>query len=179
MSWQIDTSHTEIGFSVRHMMISKVRGQFQDFSGSVTFDPNTLETTSANLTIQTNSINTRNEDRDNHLKSADFFDAATYPTITFNSTHVEKISDNKGRLIGDLTIKDVTKSVELDVEYFGTAQSPWGTTSAGFAINGKINRKAFGLTWNQTLETGGVLVGEDVTLAIEVELAKQPEAQPA
>lgn len=179
MSWQIDASHTEIGFNVRHMMISKVRGQFEAFSGSVDFDPDNLEATSAELTIQTASINTRNDDRDNHLKSPDFFDAATYPTITFKSTRVEKLNDNKGRLIGDLTIKDVTKVVELDVEYFGTAQSPWGTTSAGFAISGKLNRKEFGLTWNQALETGGVLVGEDVNLAIEVELAKQAEAQPA
>lgn len=179
MSWQIDSAHSEIQFTVRHMMISKVRGRFETFSGSVAYDEATPSNTTVNITIDTNSINTREGQRDGHLRSPDFFNAELYPVMTFNSTGVEQTAENKGKLIGDLTIRNVTKEVVLDVTFEGKAQSPWGTTSVGFSATGKINRKDFGLTWNQALETGGVLVGDEVTINIELELVQQAVAEAA
>ncbi|MDJ0753176.1 MAG: YceI family protein [Ardenticatenaceae bacterium] len=179
MSWQIDPAHSEILFSARHMMISKVRGQFESFSGSVNFDPENMTATTVEVTIDASSINTRNEQRDGHLMSPDFLDAGNFPQLSFKSTSVDQLSDTTGKLHGDLTIRGVTKPVTLDVEYAGTALSPWGTTSAGFSAAVKINRKDWGLTWNQALETGGLLVGEEISIAIELELMKQPEAAPA
>lgn len=179
MSWQIDPAHSEILFSARHMMISKVRGQFESFSGSVHFDPENMAATTIDVAIEATSINTRNEQRDGHLMSPDFLDAESFPQLIFKSTSVEQLSDTTGKLHGDLTIRGVTKPVALDVEYAGTALSPWGTTSAGFSAAVKINRKDWGLTWNQALETGGLLVGEEISIAIELELMKQPEAAPA
>ncbi|MCB0035202.1 MAG: polyisoprenoid-binding protein [Anaerolineales bacterium] len=177
MAWQIDPAHSEIQFSVRHMMISKVRGTFQSFSGVVEFDEENPAATNVEVSIDTASVSTRNTDRDNHLKSADFFDAENYPVMTFVSKRVEVNSDSTGKLIGDLTIKDVTREVTLDVEYAGQALSPWGTTSAGFSAKGKLNRENFGLTWNAALETGGVLVGTEIEIAIELEIVKQAEAE--
>ncbi len=179
MSWQIDSAHSEINFSVRHMMISKVRGQFEAFSGSVNFDENAPENTTVDIEIDINSINTKEGERDGHLKSPDFFDAANYPVATFKSTKVVKEDDDEGKLYGELTVRGVTKEVVLDVEYAGVAKSPWGTTSAGFSATTTLNRKDFGLNWNQALETGGVLVGEKIKLEIELELVKQEEAVPA
>lgn len=176
MNWQIDFAHSGIGFSVRHMMISKVRGQFEKFSGHVNFDENDPTQTAVDITIEISSINTRDGQRDNHLRSADFFDAANYPVMAFKSKQVEQLSDDEGRLVGDLTIRGVTKEVALDVEYAGQSKSPWGTTSAGFTATATINRKDWGLNWNQALETGGVLVGEKVQISIELELIKQLEA---
>ncbi|MBN2471604.1 MAG: YceI family protein [Anaerolineae bacterium] len=177
MSWQIDNTHTHIQFSTRHMMISTVRGEFEQFSGSVALDENNPENTSVEIQIDVNSINTRVEDRDNHLKSPDFFNAAKYPHITFRSTRVERTGEGSARLHGDLIIRDVTRPVALDVNYLGQAKSPWGATSAGFTGKTTINRKDWGLTWNQALETGGVLVGEDITIEIELELVKQAEGE--
>lgn len=177
MAWQIDTSHSDIQFSVRHMMISKVRGRFESFSGTVNFDETNPTNTTVNVEVDLNSINTRDEKRDGHLRSADFFDVENHPTMTFVSKKVEQTDEFNGRLIGDLTIRGVTHEITLDVQYSGTAKSPWGTTSAGFSAKGKLNRKAFGLNWNAALETGGVLVGEDVEIAIELEIVKQPEAE--
>lgn len=179
MTWQIDAAHSEINFTVRHMMISKVRGQFQKFNGTVNFDEDNPANTTVDITIEVDSIHTREEDRDTHLKSPDFFDVETYPVMTFKSTNVEKLSENTGKLHGDLTIKGVTKPVILDVDYAGQAQSPWGTTSAGFSLTGSLNRKDWGLNWNQALETGGFLVGDKINIEIEVELVKQPDAVPA
>ena len=179
MSWQIDSAHSEIQFTVRHMMISKVRGRFETFSGTVAYDEANPTNTTVDITIDTNSINTREGQRDGHLRSPDFFNTELYPAITFQSTQVEQTAENKGKLIGNLTIRDVTKEVALDVTFEGKAQSPWGTTSVGFSATTKINRKDFNLTWNQALETGGVLVGDDVTINIELELVQQAEAQPA
>lgn len=176
MAWQIDPAHTAIEFSVRHMMISNVRGQFDSFSGTVEFDEQNPAATTVDITIDVASINTRDGDRDNHLKSPDFFDANVYPHITFKSRRVEVQSDTSARLIGDLTIRGVTQEVALEVTYHGTAKSPWGSVSAGFHAAATINRKAWGLTWNQVLETGGVLVGEDVTIRIEAELVQQAGA---
>jgi polyisoprenoid-binding protein YceI len=177
MTWQIDASHSHIQFAVRHMMISTVRGSFEKFSGTVEFDENEPNKTFVAIEIDANSINTRDERRDGHLKSPDFFDAATYPTLTFKSTRVEKTGPRQGKLIGNLTIKNVTREVSLDVEYAGQAKSPWGTISAGARATGKINRKDWGLNWNQALETGGVLVGDEVKLELELELVKQAEPE--
>jgi polyisoprenoid-binding protein YceI len=130
-----------------------------------------------NIEVDLGSVNTRDEKRDGHLKSPDFFDVEKYPTMKFVSTRVEQIDENNGRLIGNLTIKNVTKEVALDVEYAGTAKSPWGTVSAGFSAAGSINRKEWGLNWNQALETGGVLVGDKINIEIELELMKQAQTE--
>lgn len=179
MTWQIDPAHSHVAFSARHMMISKVRGRFENFSGTIDFDENNPEASTVNVEIEAASINTRVEDRDNHLRSADFLDAENHPTLTFASKRVEVTGDNSGKLIGDLTIRGVSKEVALDVEYAGQAKSPWGTFSAGFSASTKINRKDWGLEWNAPLETGGVLVGDTITIDIELELVKQeaPEAE--
>lgn len=175
MSWQLDYTHSHIQFSVRHMMISKVKGEFEKFEGTVNFDEANPTNTTVNVSVDLSSINTREEKRDGHLRSADFFDVENHPTMTFVSKRVEKTGEHTGKLIGDLTIRGITKEVTFHVEYAGQAKSPWGTVSAGFTAAGKVNRKEFGLTWNAALETGGVLVGEDVEIAIEVELVKQAE----
>ncbi|MCO5190831.1 MAG: YceI family protein [Anaerolineae bacterium] len=179
MTWQIDFSHSQIQFSVRHMMISKVRGTFEQFNGSINYDEVNPTNTTVDIAVDITSINTRDEQRDAHLRSADFFDAENFPMMTFKSTRVEQVNKHNGRLYGDLTIRGVTKPVVLDVTYEGQAQSPWGTTSAGFSATGKINRKEWNMQWNAALETGGVLVGDDVTISIELELVKQPEAEAA
>lgn len=179
MSWKIDTAHSEVNFAVRHMMISKVRGQFEKFDGTIEFDPDQPENTRLDVTIDINSINTKEEQRDNHLRSADFFDAANFPTMTFKSTGVELTGEDTARLRGDLTIRGETRPVNIDVEYAGMAKSPWGTTSAGFSARASLNREEWGLTWNQALETGGWLVGKDVDIFIDVELIKQAEEESA
>ncbi|NTU83389.1 MAG: YceI family protein [Chloroflexales bacterium] len=172
-SWVIDNSHSHVQFTVRHMMISKARGRFSNFSGTVDFDEQTPANSSVSVQIEVASIDTRDEKRDGHLKSPDFFDAATSPYMTFVSKRVEVVDDSHGKIVGDLTIRGVTKEVVLDTEYTGQAKSPWGTTSAGFSASAKINRKDWGLNWNVALETGGVLVGEEVTIDIELEIVKQ------
>lgn len=177
MSWTIDFAHSHIQFSARHMMISKVRGEFERFSGSVNFDEVNPQNTTVDITVDLDSINTRESQRDTHLRSADFFDIENYPTMTFKSKRVERIDDNSGKLVGDLTIRGVTREVTLDVEYAGLATSPWGTTNAGFSASTTINRKDWGLNWNVALETGGWLVGEKVNIDIELELIKQPEGE--
>lgn len=177
MSWQIDLSHSNIYFSARHMMISKVRGQFESFSGTVAFDEETPTNTAVDIEVAVDSINTKDAQRDGHLKSPDFFDAANHPVVTFKSTRVEQESATEGKLYGDLTIRGITKEVVLDVTYAGIAKSPWGTESAGFSAETNLNRKDWGLNWNQALETGGVLVGDKIKLEIELELVKQPVAE--
>ena len=177
MSWQIDSAHSEINFWVRHLMISKVRGQFEKFSGEINFDADNPANTTVAITIEASSINTREAQRDGHLKSPDFLDAENFPTLTFTSKRVELDSNYRGRLIGDLTIRGVTNEVTLVVEYAGQAKSPWGTTSAGFSASTKINRKDWGLTWNQALETGGVLVGDEINIDIEIEIVQQAETE--
>ncbi len=179
MSWSIDSAHSAVQFAVRHMMISTVRGQFDRFSGTVDFDEANPAATIVDVEIDASSINTRQDDRDNHLRSADFLNAAEYPTLTFKGQRVEVIDDNHARLIGDLTIRGVTRPATLDVAYLGQAKSPWGTTSAGFTASARINRKDWGLTWNQALETGGVLVADEIKIDIDLELVKQAETAPA
>jgi polyisoprenoid-binding protein YceI len=178
MSWKIDPSHTRAGFSVRHMMIANVHGQFENVSGTVDFNEQDPARSSVDVQIEVASLTTRDEKRDGHLRSADFFDAEQYPYMTFKSRRVEKLGENHGRLIGDLTIRGITKEVALDVEYTGQAKSPWGTTSAGFTARTKVNRKDWGLNWNVALETGGVLVGDTVNIEIEAEIVKQPVTEP-
>lgn len=177
MSWTIDPAHSHIQFAVRHMMISTVRGEFESFSGTIDFDPEKPERTQVYAEVDTASLTTRDETRDNHLRSADFFSAGDYPVMTFESTRVEPQGPRKGKLVGDLTIRGVTREVVLDVEYAGMARSPWGQTSAGFSASANINRKEWGLNWNQALETGGVLVGDSVKISIELELVKVEEPE--
>ncbi|HNS64795.1 MAG TPA: YceI family protein [Anaerolineaceae bacterium] len=173
MSWQIDYAHSQIQFIVRHMMLSKVRGVFEKFQGTVAYDETNPANTLVQVAVETASINTREAQRDAHLRSADFFNSEVHPHMTFTGKRVELVDANHARLIGDLTIRDVTREIVLDVEYFGQTKSPWGTTNAGFAATAKINRKDWGLTWNQVLEAGGVLVAEEVEINIELELTKQ------
>jgi len=166
-TWAIDPTHTEVGFVARHLMVSKVRGSFPDVTGTVTVDEDVTKSV-ADVTIKTASVTTGTPDRDAHLKSADFFDSETYPDMTFVST-----SFDGETLTGDLTIKDVTKPVTLDVEFNGVATDPWGNEKAGFEATTEINRADWGLTWNANLEKGGVLVSEKIKLVLDVQLGKQ------
>jgi polyisoprenoid-binding protein YceI len=179
MAWVIDQSHSQVQFSVKHMMISTVRGQFKNFTGTVEADEANPTAAQVDVQIDVSSILTGDERRDGHLRSPDFFNAEQHPYITFKSTRVERLDENTGKLIGNLTIRDVTKEVVLDLDYAGQAKSPWGTTSAGFSATTKINRKDWDLNWNVALETGGWLVGDQITISIEVELVKQVPAEQA
>jgi polyisoprenoid-binding protein YceI len=179
MAWKIDSSHSRVAFSVRHMMISNVHGQFQKVNGTVEFDEGQPAASHVDVQIEAASIDTHDEKRDGHLRSADFFDAETFPHLTFKSYRVEVVDDSHGKLYGDLTIKNITRPVVLAVEYSGQAKSPWGTSSAGFTAATKINRKDWELNWNMALETGGVLVGDIVNINIELEIIKQGAPEPA
>jgi polyisoprenoid-binding protein YceI len=179
MTWQLDSSHSQIQFTVRHLMISKVRGFFDEFSMDLDYDEDHPENSSVVVTIDTSSANTRDETRDAHLRAADFFDVENYPTATFKSTRVEKTGKNKGKIYGDLTIRDITKEIVVDAEYLGMATDPWGGQHAHFNGSTEIDRRDWGLEWNQGLDTGGVLAGWKVQLDFEVELVKVVEQQPA
>jgi polyisoprenoid-binding protein YceI len=174
MQYTIDYSHSQIQFTVRHMMISKVRGWFEQFEGTVSLDEDNPAATQVDVRIAAASINTRDAKRDGHLSSPDFFDAENHPYLTFKSTRVEVLDDQHARLTGDLTIRGISNEVVMDVEYTGSARSPWGTTSFGFNGHTVINRKHWNLNWNQALETGGVLVGDEITIDIELELVQTP-----
>jgi polyisoprenoid-binding protein YceI len=167
-TWTIDPAHSEIGFVVRHMMVSKVRGQFTTFEGSVTTAENPADS-SATAVIDLGSISTNNEQRDAHLRSADFFDADSHPKMTFRSTAIRASGDGFA-VTGDLTIRDVTKSIELEVEVNGFSPDPYGGTRAGLSATGQINRSDFGVSWNSAIEGGGVVVSEKVQLVLEVEV---------
>jgi polyisoprenoid-binding protein YceI len=173
--WDVDAAHSHIGFAVKHMMISTVKGEFGKYSGTVTLDDGgDLTKAKAHLAIDASSVTTGNDKRDEHLKSPDFFDAAHFPTLTFDSTKVEKHGANGLLITGNLTIKNITKPVVLTVsDLSGEVKDPWGGTRRGATATAKINRKDFGLTWNKALEAGGVVVGDDVNLEFEVELAKK------
>ncbi len=177
MAWQIDNSHSSIDFSVRHMMISKVRGRFGSFAGAVDLNVDNPELTTVNVQIDAASIDTSDEKRDAHLRSPDFLNAPAYPQLLFSSTQVERTGKSTANLHGDLTIRNVTRPVVLDVTYVGNSQSPWGAQVYGFEAALKINRKEWGLEWNVALETGGVLVGEDISITIQLELVRIEEAQ--
>jgi len=167
-SYAVDPTHSRVGFVARHAMVTKVRGSFNDFDGSGYFDAEDPSRSQLQLTIQASSIDTRNADRDEHLKSNDFFDMETYPTIGFVSTSVERTGDAEYRVIGDLTIKGVTRPVTVHFEYTGSAVDPYGNTRIGLEGATTVNRKDWGVSWNAALEAGGVLVGEKVTLEFEV-----------
>lgn len=175
MSWVIDGAHTTAAFTAKHMMIATVHGQFKKISGTVDFNEQEPAKSAVDVQIETESIDTREEKRDAHLKSADFLEVDKFPTITFKSTKVQPTSENTGLITGDLTIHGVTRPVVLDVEYNGQQKSPWGTTNAGFNATTKINRKDWGLTWNVALETGGWLVSDEIKISIEAEIVKQAE----
>lgn len=175
MQWHIDQAHSAIDFSVRHMMISTVRGSFANFSGTINIDEVDPTRTTVDVQIESASIDTREAQRDVHLRGDDLLSSDAFPYLTFKSKRVERKGENEARLIGDLTIRDVTREVVLDVEYNGQARSPWGTTSAGFEARTKISRKDWGLTWNAALETGGVLVGDEIKIEIQLEVVKQLE----
>ncbi len=172
MTWQIDSGHSIVQFTARHMMLTKVRGEFAQFSGELDLNEAEPTRSTVNVSIDVASLSTRDEKRDGHLKSPDFFNVEAFPHMTFVSTSVEQTGGDTGKLHGHLTIKDITKPVALDVEYLGQQKSPWGTTSAGFVASTRINRKEWGLTWNVALESGGVLVGEDIDIRIEIEAVK-------
>jgi len=167
-TFAIDKAHSEITFQVRHL-ITKVRGRFADFEGSVTFDEARPEQSSATLTVNAASINTSEADRDTHLKSADFFAVDQFPTLTFKSRRVTRTGADTFDVVGDLTIHGVTKEVTLPATYLGTAKDPWGNSRAGFESELTLNRKDFGLTWNAALETGGFLVGDEVKVGFSVQ----------
>ena len=175
--WDIDVSHSAIHFHVRHMVISKVHGRFAKWAGAVELDPADLTRSSVKVTIDAASIDTQVADRDAHLRSADFFDVAKYPELTFASKKVEKAGDGY-RVTGDLTLHGVTKEVVLEAEFAGTGKDPWGNERAGFSAKAAIDRRDFGLTWNAALEAGGVLVGEKVEIAIELEAVKRAAQKP-
>jgi polyisoprenoid-binding protein YceI len=177
--WNLDTVHSGINFTVRHMVVSKVRGRFAKFSGSVALDEDDLTRSVVEATIDASSIDTGTAQRDDHLRSADFFDAERFPQIRFRSTRIEKLGGDRYRLTGDLTIRDVTRPIALDAEYGGRGKDPWGNERVGFTARGSLDRKDFGLKWNQALETGGVLVSDHVEIEIEAQAVKAADAKVA
>lgn len=172
-TWVIDPSHSLVEFSVKHMMIATVKGRFSKFEGSFTADVTDLTTAQFAATIDAASVDTRDEQRDGHLRSADFFNVEEYPTLTFKSTRIERVSGDDYKLTGDLTIRGITKEVTLDATFEGTGKDPWGNERAGISAETKVNRKDFGLVWNVALETGGILVGEQVKISIQAQAVKQ------
>jgi polyisoprenoid-binding protein YceI len=171
-TYDIDVSHSNVDFVVRHLMISKVRGGFSSYRGAVTI-ADVPEESSVQVSIDAASITTNDEQRDGHLRSADFFDAEQYPALTFASTGVEAVKGDHWRVTGDLTIKDVTKPVVLDVTFDGAQTDPWGGARLGFSASTEIDREDWGLTWNQALETGGVLLGKKIKIELGVEATRQ------
>lgn len=172
-TYKIDAAHSEITFKVKHLMITNVTGNFTKFDATLESNDDDFSDAKISFDADVNSITTNNEQRDGHLKSDDFFGAEAFPTLTFTSTSFTKKSGNEYILVGDLTIKGTTEPVELNVEYGGTATDGWGQVKAGFEINGKINRKDFGLTWGSLTEAGGVVVSDEVKLNLNVQMIKQ------
>lgn len=172
-TWAIDPSHTTLGFSARHAMVSKVRGQFTEVDGTITLDGANPAGSTVEVSIKTASITTQNDDRDNHLRSGDFLDAQTFPELTFKATTIRDGGNGEFTLSGNLTIKGVSRPVELDVTYVGVSQDPYGNARVGFEGHTEISRKDFGLTWNVALETGGVLVADKIRIDIDVEAVKK------
>jgi polyisoprenoid-binding protein YceI len=171
-TWTVDAAHTSVEFAVKHLMISTVRGRFADIAGSLELDDERPEQSTVDVTLDVASIDTRQPDRDAHLRSADFFDVERFPTLRFTSTRIQKAAD--GFLVeGDLTIRDVTRPVTLHATEEGRTRDPWGGLRVGFSATTKINRRDFGLTWNQALETGGFVVGDEVKIAADVEFVQQ------
>jgi polyisoprenoid-binding protein YceI len=174
-TWKIDPAHTTVEFGVKHLMISTVKGRFSEVEGSVTVEGDDASTAQIDVSIAAASIDTGVDQRDEHLRSGDFFDVARFPTLRFRSKSVERASDDELRVRGDLTIRDVTREVIVDVEERGTATDPWGGRRAGFRATAKIDRQDFGLTWNQALEAGGFLVGDGVKIPLDAQLVLEAE----
>lgn len=170
--WNVDPAHSSIDFAIRHMMVSKVKGTFESFEASIEADLEDLTTASIEFSVDVNSISTRSEDRDNHLRSADFFDVEHYPKMTFKATQITKKSPGEYEVTGDLTIRGTTKPETFIVSFEGTGKDPWGNEKAGFEAHGSISRSEYGLKWNAALETGGVLVGDQVQISLEIQAAK-------
>ncbi|MEX2600858.1 MAG: YceI family protein [Balneolaceae bacterium] len=174
--WTVDPAHSEVGFKVKHLVISTVTGEFGSFDATLETEGEGFEGATASFEADINSISTGNEDRDAHLKSSDFFDAENHPKLTFQSTSFEKVSDNKYKVTGDLAIRGTTKELTLDVVHGGTVEDPYGNTKAGFEITGTINRKEFGLEWNAVTEAGNVVVGDKVTLQLDIQLTAENDS---
>jgi polyisoprenoid-binding protein YceI len=175
MDWQIDPAHSEIEFSVRHMMITRVRGRFDSFDGTLDVDLQNPEASHIEGTIDVASVNTHEEDRDNHLRSADFFDVENYPKMTFKSTRIKRLGEDHYEVFGDLTIKGTTHEIEWDVIHEGSGQDPWGNQRVGFTAETELDRKDYGLEWNVPLETGGWLVGDKIHVAASIQAVQQQE----
>jgi polyisoprenoid-binding protein YceI len=173
--WRIDPAHSEIHFKARHLVISTVTGSFSKFEGSVHSSADDFTDAEIEFSADVESINTNHSDRDTHLRSPEFFDVESYPKLTFRSREFKKKSNDTYTLVGDLTIKNITRTVTFDAEYGGIVKDPWGNMKAGFEINGKINRKEFGLTWNAVTEAGNLVVADEIKIQINVELVKEQE----
>jgi polyisoprenoid-binding protein YceI len=174
--WTLDPSHSEIGFKVKYLMVTNVKGVFKEYNGTVHSKGEDFSNATIELSINTGSISTGDTNRDNHLKSPDFFDAGNFTEIKFKGGSLERVTDAKYVLHGDLTIKAVSKKINLDVEFNGIAKDPYNNIKAGFEVTGKINRRDFGLTWNAVLETGGVMISDEVTIKGEIQLIQQSES---
>ncbi len=174
--WNIDQDHSSANFSIRHLMISSVRGRFGRLSGKIVGDPEDLSQGSAELSIDVSSVDTRQSDRDQHLRSQDFFDVEHFPWMTFRSTEIRARGKNQYDVVGELTIRGTTRPITVNVEFLGINQDPWGGTRAGFTGEARLNRKDFGLNWNQALETGGVLVGDEVRITVDLEAVAEVAA---
>jgi len=171
--WVLDPTHSELGFKIKHLMISNVSGSFKNFNAEVISEGIDFSTAQINLSAEMASISTNNEQRDDHLRNSDFFEVEKYPKLTFKSTRVEKVDSDTYTLHGELTMKGITKPVRLSVEYNGVAKDPWGNEKAGFVVTGKINRSDWGVNFNGVLETGGVMLSEEVKINSEIQLVKQ------
>jgi polyisoprenoid-binding protein YceI len=178
-TWKIDTAHSAIHFSVRHMVVSRTRGRFTRWSGQIEFDPDQPLKSRVEVSIDPDSIDTADPQRDAHLRSADFFEVAKHPQASFRSTQIEDLGGDRYRVLGDLTVHGVSQPVILDAVFEGSARDPWGGERAGFSASASIDRREFGLGWNKLLETGGVLVGEKVELQLEIEAVKQAAVKAA
>ena len=171
--WAMDPTHSELLFKVKHLMITNVKGEFRKFNTELTSVGTDFSTASVKVTIDASSVFTNEDNRDGHLKSADFFDVDNHKEITFEGTSIKKVDDNNFKLTGNLAIKGISKETTLDVEFGGVNKDPWGNEKAGFSVSGKISRKEWGLIWNAPLETGGVLVSDEVKINAEIQFAKQ------
>jgi polyisoprenoid-binding protein YceI len=171
-TWALDPTHSEIGFKIRHLMISNVSGTFKNFKIEVKTENDDFSKASIKATIEANSINTNNEARDGHLRNSDFFESEKYPELIFNSTKIEKVEDQTFIVHGDFTMKGITKPVKLNLEFNGIVNDPWGNERAGFLLTGKINRSDWGINFNNVLDSGGLALGEEVKLNSEIELVK-------
>jgi len=172
--WILDNAHSQVEFSVRHMMVSKVKGSFNDFSADIVADPSDLTTASIQFEINVDSIDTRNKDRDNHLRSADFFDVENHPKLTFTSTDIKKKDEDEYFVTGEVSLHGVTKTETFTASFEGVAKDPMsGAEKAGFSVNGSLKRSEYGLTWNAPLETGGVVVSDEVKISLDLQAAKE------